>query len=88
MSRDDREESIASLLGVAAGAGAGWYAGGLMAKVLSWMAWMGIIGAIFFWLLGGGAAGALLVVMFWFTVITVILLLILRTLNKKIMGDD
>lgn len=88
MSKDDREESIASLLGVAAGAGVGWYAGGLMAKVLSWMAWMGIIGAILFWLLSGSAAGALLVVMFWFAVITVILLVILRTLTKKIMGDD
>ena len=88
MSRDDHEESIASLLGVAAGAGVGWHAGSLLAKVLSWMAWMGVIGAILFWLLGGGAAGALLVVMFWFAVIAVILLLILRTLNKKIMGDD
>jgi hypothetical protein len=79
---DDREDSLASLLGIAAGAGVGWYAGKLMAKVLSWMAWMGVIGAILFWMLGGGADVALLVVMFF------ILLLILRVLNKKIMGDD
>jgi hypothetical protein len=85
---DDREDSIASLLGIAAGAGVGWYAGKLMAKVLSWMAWMGIIAAILFWMLGGGADVALLVVMFWFGLIAVILILILRVLEKKIMGDD
>lgn len=84
----DRDEGLVSLLKPAAGAFVGWHAGRALAGVLSWMAWIGVIGALMLWLFTGSASGALLLTMFFFGLVVLILFAILRVLNKAVMGDD
>lgn len=84
----DRDEGLLSLLKPAAGAAAGWYAGRLIYSVLSWMAWVGVIGAFLLWIFTGSAAGALILTMTFFGIVVAVLFLILRVLSKSIMSDD
>ena len=84
---NDQEENLSSLLRPILGATVGWYAGRALAGVLSWMAWIGVIGACLIWLFTGSAVGAYILTLVAFGIVMLILFLILRALNKKIMDD-